>query len=170
MLPSTLEQIWIHHNGDVFYAQCSACNKKITAMNFGVQFNYQSEPCIENISPACMDCENESEINRKWFNEYVHGDREKARQYTAYIDPNYADGRNLIVAARNNDNAVIKLLLQHQIKVDLSEALGEAALHGNLEGVKLFVEGGVDPLSIKDTMAWGCHQNVKEYLDTFILE
>ena len=166
MLPSTLEQIWLHHNGDVFSAQCSSCNTKITAMNFGVQFNYQSVPCIENIVPACKDCENESEISRTWLNEYIGGN--KSLQCVEYIDPNYENGHILKVAARHNDNELIKSLLQHQIKVDLSEALGEAALHGNLEGVKLFIEGGVDPLSIKNTLAWVNHQHVKEYLDTFI--
>lgn len=168
MLPETLGKIWLYHNGDVFHAQCSACNTNITAMNFGVQFNSSSVLCIENISPSCKDCENEHEISCTVIHEYICGNKEKVYQYAEYVDPNYENGHILKIAASNNDNELIKLLLQHRINVDLSGVLGDVALNGNLEAVKLFITAGANPLKLENTVAWSYHKEIKELFETFI--
>jgi hypothetical protein len=89
--------------------------------------------------------------NEKFKEEYIFGDKEKAREYLDRIDVDYDEGYFLIKAAQKGDVEVLRALLEREARVGLDDALGAAAREGDIECAKVLIQAGADPKSFIGT-------------------
>ncbi|AZL89708.1 ankyrin repeat protein [Megavirus baoshan] len=109
-----------------------------------------------------------NEIFNKWINEKfydLYRNSEDVTVYLPYIDVNYDEGINILLACQKNDIIMLEKLLNLKPSIDLSDILASCMHKGNLNLVKMLMSYGADPSKIgPNTTAFFNHKHITLFL------
>ncbi|AGC02396.1 hypothetical protein H012_gp052 [Acanthamoeba polyphaga moumouvirus] len=107
-------------------------------------------------------------ISYKWINDKfydLYSSSKDVTIYLKYIDVNYDEGINILLACQNNDIEMLEKLLNLKPSIDLSDILASSLHKGNLDQVKMLMSYGADPSKIGPyTTAFFNHKHITLFL------
>ncbi|QGR54355.1 ankyrin repeat-containing protein [Moumouvirus maliensis] len=107
-------------------------------------------------------------ISYRWINDKfydLYRVSEDVSLYLPYIDVNYDEGINILLACQKNDMEMLEKLLGLGPTIDLSDILASSMHKGNLDQVLILMSYGADPSKIGPyTTAFTNHEHITLFL------